>query len=677
MPVARVEINGRIARVEVPAGTTPEQARQIALRSAKDDSRLRGLVLGAVKPLDNAATWLTQTPVGRVLDRLGQSMGLPSTEQGVRQHDRARQINTRTGYQGAGTAIGTLPTMYLPGGVLVQGAAAGALSADKPLDAKNVAIDAAGGAIAGKVGEKVLAPVAERLGRTQLARKAAETVVKRINQASGALPARVRPAPVRALPNPAFTPADRAVAKTAVTKSGPDVAQLRKNLEDAARLKLPYSLADADPRLRMVAGSATRRSPDARLLAEETMIPRANGQAERAVNAIDEHLAPITKIGERSREIIESGKPVYGPLYDEAYAAPVVSSPRLDQILSTPAGREATGRANTIAANEFRDPKAMGFAVDDAGNVVLTPQKPMTLTSAGDAGGEVVQQPGYTTQSLDYVKRGIDDILEPQRNPITGKLNLDEGGRAINGVQRALIGEVDNLNPAYKAARDSYGEYAKRAEALRTGHDVLPSPSLPERDFQAILARQTDDTLPEMGRGYATAMADNVANRRFAADPYDAIYGTPAQRAKVATLFPEGSDDFGRIYQLEKDMAATKYETVGGSPTASRQAADKTFDANEAGDFVIDTIGNAGVPSPSSTLKMGTRMLTKVRDAQRAWRASEIAPSLLNPNPQTGLQLLDDLVRKQAEAEARRRAYEQAFSPLGIATVPLLNGGGS
>ena len=95
----------------------------------------------------------------------------------------------------------------------------------------------------------------------------------------------------------------------------------------------------------------------------------------------------------------------------------------------------------------------MGFRLDADGNVSLEPTVPMSLSSAGSDGGSPVKQSGFTTQTLDYVKRGLDDLVEANRDPVTRRLHLDEAGRAVNDVRAGLVREVDRLNPAYAKAR--------------------------------------------------------------------------------------------------------------------------------------------------------------------------------------------------------------------------------
>jgi hypothetical protein len=106
-----------------------------------------------------------------------------------------------------------------------------------------------------------------------------------------------------------------------------------------------------------------------------------------------------------SEKLISEAKGAAGPLYERAYPK-VIQSPRLTAILNTPAGRAALKRATTIAANEGRDPNTLGVQFDAAGDPVMMPTA--------------------STQTLDYVKRGLDDIIEQGRSPLTGKLTLDE-----------------------------------------------------------------------------------------------------------------------------------------------------------------------------------------------------------------------------------------------------------
>lgn len=63
----------------------------------------------------------------------------------------------------------------------------------------------------------------------------------------------------------------------------------------------------------------------------------------------------------------------------------------------------------------------------------------------------VNRQPSW--QTLDYVKRGLDDVLEGCRDKTTGKLALDTESKAVNDTLRGLLSRLDTSNPDYAAAR--------------------------------------------------------------------------------------------------------------------------------------------------------------------------------------------------------------------------------
>lgn len=613
----------------------------------------------------------------------------------------------------------------------IYGATNGALenNQDRTAGALAGAISGATGASLGIGG----GAAAERFMRTSSGQSASEAARAILN--------RLRPGTVAPSANvPAFSRGERLIPQNL------DLNAVGQNLSDATRLNLPYTLADADPALRNLAGSAARLSPEARAMAETVLDPRARGQADRAIEAINSHLAPVVDVNQRGKDLIEAGRSDYGPLYDQAYAFPPVTSPRIEQLLGTPAGREAVGKASTIAANELRDPKALGFAVDEAGNPVLNgfPVKAMdrldaartgwdaansayeaalakqrgslapgmyraqveqTQKALADAEGElakakagmaiqprsgtVQEQIAYPTQSLDYTKRAIDDILEPQRNLVTGKLNLDEGGRAILGVKNRLLGEIDRLNPAYADARTVYGQYAKQAEALRTGNTDLARNTLPQADFDAILGRTKaydaalpDDashlvTLPHMQSGYSTAMADRVGRSRLSANPYDAVYGSTNQQQRVGQLFPQGSEDFGRIYGLERDMAKTRQELVGGSPTAARQQADASL-MESLGTNLLDGISNVATGGGFGVGSLAKAALPTVRDKlkygvgrkQAEAKATDLANILLNTDTNMAQAYLADLSKRNLALGVRKQEFKKRGGLFGAAVAP-------
>jgi N-acetylmuramoyl-L-alanine amidase len=125
-------------------------------------SQALGFQKGAVKPWDNAAIgleWLVDKATGSAEPgRFSHMLGQPSARDAADSHaayvtsQRAKGIVPGKVGEFAGNVVGTAPLALLPGGVMTQGAAGGALLSDAT-DAKGLARDAAIGAATGKLAD--------------------------------------------------------------------------------------------------------------------------------------------------------------------------------------------------------------------------------------------------------------------------------------------------------------------------------------------------------------------------------------------------------------------------------------------------------------------------------------------------------------------------------------------
>lgn len=325
-----------------------------------------GLVDTANKVSDNVNAI---NPVNYLVNRVSQALGYDPVATEKQRRAKVQARFDASPYRGSaggrltGEIAATLPMGVLPGGPVLQGAQIGALTSSGG-SVGRVLTDAAMGGVGGKLGDvagkRLVAPVLERVGRTKPARTVANAAITALQKAG---------VNARPLPNPQLTASDRMVNKTA-----PDLAGVQQNLQDAARLNLPYTLADASPELRALAGSVSRKSPQAGAMAEQTFGPRSRGQADRAVNAIDNLLAPVTNIEERAGQIRAQARAKAQPFYDAAYARPAPTDPDLAALLNRPAGKQALRDAFEIAQNRGLNPTELGFIVNEAGEVGLQPE---------------------------------------------------------------------------------------------------------------------------------------------------------------------------------------------------------------------------------------------------------------------------------------------------------------
>ncbi|WP_380790545.1 hypothetical protein [Sphingobium xenophagum] len=449
----------------------------------------------------------------------------------------------------------------------------------------------------------------------------------------------------------------------ALNRSGID--DVRSSLTEASDLDIPMALADTNSNLRELAGAAVRRSPSASAYAENALIPRNRAQYDRFTAAVERDLGPTANIPQLSADMMTQARSAASDLYDAAYRRTIPSTPELDGTLATPFGRQALSRARTIAANERRDPQAMGFRLDAEGNVVLEPGQPMSLTGAGRDGGMPMQQPAYTTQTLDYVKRGMDDVLEEKRNPITGRLVLDEAGRAQNGVRGQLLSEVDRLNPDYAAARAAYAGPMASRDALARGGDAY---SLHPHELAMQVGNQTPEHLSQMQLGYRGALVDHAGRVRDNSNPWEATLGSPVARDRLSSIYPAtpGVDRMLRSRELEGSMQQTTNAILGNSRTARNQIADQSFLENPMVEGALHAgaalaTNGASVPGTAARIvSAGLKNRLALGMGKRAEaKADALAPILLNPNPTMGLSAIDDIIAR----DQAYRAFIEASRP--------------
>lgn len=498
---------------------------------------------------------------------------------------------------------------------------------------------------------------------------------------------------------------------SALNRSGID--DVRSSLTEAGGLNVPMSLADTNPNLRELAGAAVRRSPNASTYAENALIPRNRGQYDRFTSAVERDLGPTANIPQLSADMMTQARSAASDLYDTAYRQPVPSTPELDGVLGTPFGRQALGRARTIAANERRSPDELGFALDAEGNVVLNPQpndaiarhldaraaldeaqiayRAARQSPSADVGrardqveaaraqlraterglqaapdpAAAASVPAYTTQTLDYVKRGMDDVLEDKRNPLTGRLVLDEAGRAQNGVRGQLLSKVDRLNPDYAAARSAYAGPMASRDALARGGDAY---SLHPDELAMQVGNQTPEHLGQMQLGYRGAMVDHAGRVRDNSNPWEATLGSPVARERLSSIYPEtpGVDRLLRARELEGGLQQTTNAILGNSRTARNQIADQSFLGNPMVEGALHAgaalaTHGASVPGTAARLagaELKNRLALGLGKRAEA-KAEALAPILLNPNPTMGLSAIDDIIAR----DQAYRAFIEASRP--------------
>lgn len=353
---------------------------------------------------------------------------------------------------------------------------------------------------------------------------------------------------------------------------------------------------------------ATRQTP-ARQAVRDFAEGRAEGlqdriatQARRTVSG--ETRSPIDLREAAARQAREQA----APLYEEAYAQPVQISDEIKSLLATPAGQAAMQRAQRIAANERRpfDPENMDM------------------------------------QSLDYMKRGLDDVLENYRDPVTGRLNLDTEGRAIEGIRQAFRTELDALNPAYAAARQAYGDSASLAEASNLGEQFLTM----EADQFARQAGRLRPGEREVARAGARRAIERAAGTQGAAPGVAQRLASGREQAmRSQALLGEDAAAMQNAMRAEREglMAARAINPAQGSVTSQAMS-----DQMQAAGNIGQTIGSALTGNLRGTVGGLARL---VRLGYSDKEAEALVTAAIDPSRTR--EVIDMLAQRMNRQEAR------------------------
>src|SRR3546814_99055 len=141
---------------------------------------------------------------------------------------------------------------------------------------------------------------------------------------------------------------------------------------------------------------------------------------------------------------------------------------------------------------------------------------------------------GITTEAIDDLKRGLDGLIEKETNQFTGRLN--KRGALIAEYKRQLLKEVDELNPLYAKARQTYAGDAEVLNALRLGRDFM---KLDPEEITRTLADMSAGAQQAYRSGAARAMKDIIDNTPDMESASRRLFGKSATRNRLRAMFPD------------------------------------------------------------------------------------------------------------------------------------------
>lgn len=437
--------------------------------------------------------------------------------------------------------------------------------------------------------------------------------------------------------------ARRIVAK-AIEDDANTPANMGQDIAEAHANGVPMAPADTGENVGGLLAAASRKSGLGRTIARDALETRQAELGDRVVGHIERDLGPIANPHEVADQLMTDASLKAGPLYREAYAKPVADAfmQRIAPLLKRPSMQKAFANARRIAAEEGDDPDALGLTIAD-GNVTLS------------------GTPSWRT--LDYIKRGMDDVVETYRSDTTGKLVLDTEGRSINNTLRSFIGEMDDANPVYGQARAAYAGPVKGVSAMNLGRKFV---GMQADDIEARMRDMSPFEKQMAALGARRQMAEIVRTKGDTADIVHALVGTGKKRAMLARLFGDRKQfqRFVNTLDQEKQGWRTYKQALQGSPTAANLQDDIALEAVQTG---AELMVHGGIPIATAIRKVSQIFGRKLSEKTH----QQIAALLSNTDPSTLRELAAELQRSAVRRAKRAAVGKSVRGSLGRSAVVL------
>lgn len=550
MAIAKIQLeDGRIARFEVPEGTSPEQvmefARQNAGQFASQTKPAAGFGEQLVRKTAGTVNEIAQGFTGNLWDEMNAGLDAPvkatidmfrgrgfdlgraydeSLERRRKPQQEYREQNpvtstiaNLTGAVGTGVGAakafpvaaknlisGTLPQVMLKSGLL--GAGTGALygfgdgegAADSGSDALS------GAAMGGAIGFAAPAIVA---GAGKLTRALLQ---KGLDQTGGATVAQRKLGDVISDMGQGNLDDGLTQVRQAIRAGGPDTV-----LADVTGVKGQ----------RLARGAANVAGGGDEVV-DRFISQRAAGRGSRLRSAITTTLADGDEFRTTIDGLAQQRSASAAPLYDQAFSIKPVWDNRLDELTKDPLIQQGAKRGIRIqqieALAEGKPFNPTDFAVvdfNDAGEPVL---------------GKV-----WNLRTLDAAKRGLDEIIEAARDGVTGKVQWNQYLRAVDKLRGSLVNKLDDLTGGkdglYAQARAAYAGPSKLMDAANMGKRFISG----DAEITAkTLAGMADDQKEAFRVGAARALQDMINSDTQAAvtrlaDKKEGLW------SKIASVFPD------------------------------------------------------------------------------------------------------------------------------------------
>lgn len=354
-------------------------------------------------------------------------------------------------------------------------------------------------------------------------------------------------------------------------------------------------------------GTLGRRSGTVGADLANTLQARAAGASDRMLNDIADASGIDPQAAQGNFDaLLSKGQAMAGPLYKQAFAANQnVASPEIDRILSTPAGRSAMRQASDLMQN---DQTLMGV------------RDPDLLEQARDSGTDIPWNGGVSSglklQSLDYVKRALDDQIGQ-----AFRAGNKTQGSILSGLKNRLLSALDDADQTaaagpnslkvdgglYAQARKSAGDYLSAQQAFKDGQAHILSPAVTPQN----VATYFNNLTPVNQEAYKGGLVNKLFNASQNGRLRPSFVGIPAVQQKLAvTLGPWNAhsliSNIGAEAGLAKSGARMMPNTNSITPESLFAGNEQDHAANiAAGINAMKAVGHVASGNPFGAIGSG------------------------------------------------------------------------
>lgn len=441
---------------------------------------------------------------------------------------------------------------------------------------------------------------------------------------------------------------------------------LERDSRPVAGLSVPEGLTITDvggANVRNLAGAAANSPGRAMEVADELVQARRAARPERIAGAVDDAFGGGggTRVADEVAALRTQRATDAAPLYDEAFRQPTGMTEALRVLVDDPIGQAGLARGLNIQrieeATAGRRPGNM-LGMDPA------------VQFAEDGTPRIVGEP--STRTLDSIKRGIDDTLEGYRDPVTGRLNLDERGRAIEGFRQRLVELLDQGNPSYAQARAAWAGPTQSTAAMGQGQAALRAN--PDQVAQ-IAARLSPGDLEFFRLGVGRAITDMGADPARGATAARRLLEDRNMQRRLEAAIPDPAQRqaFAQAMQREVDMATVDraISPRAGSQTARLQAGQDDMQIDAPGGLAGALISGTSL---GGAIRQGVNSVYRRAQGMTPATADSLAARLMSDDAAQNAATVQRLIaRSRADQLTEREKASLAAQLLrGIGTTTSL-----